>query len=61
MLESISQFNLHNLVYIALKIVERWSNKLDSMPITNFPYLADLVWNDAVGNNTLSMHSIVAT
>ena len=35
-------------------------NILDSMLITNFPYRADLVWNEAVGINLLSMHSTVA-
>ena len=35
-------------------------NILASMLITNFPYRADLVWNEAVGINLLSMQSTVA-
>ena len=56
---------LANLIFksclYSTEIVERWSNNLDSMLIRNFPYWADLVWNDAVGNNSLWMHSAVAT
>ena len=50
-LESISHYNLQSLVYIALEKMNVECNILDSMLITNFPYRADLVWNEAVGIN----------
>ena len=59
-LESISHYNLQSLVYIALEKMNVECNILDSMLITSFPFWADLVWNEAVGINFLSMHSTVA-
>ena len=59
-LESISHYNLRSLVYIALEKMNVECNILDSMLITSFPFWADLVWNEAVGINLLSMHSTVA-